>query len=125
MSAAQHGGILTIALDIGGDVLRFPLWWYSEGLRRTIVSIFDGVRGYARKLGVMVWLKNIFTPMFGRYDWQSRLISVFMRAVNVFGRGFVLSAIALMGVVFGVVYLVLPVLAAVFSLYHLSAFFGI
>ncbi len=125
MNAAQGGGALTIVLDIGSDVLRFPLWWYSEGLRRTVLGIFRVVRGYAQKLGVMVWLKNMFTPMFGRYDWQSRLISVFMRVVNIFGRGFVVCIVAIVGMVLCMAYLLLPVLAVIFMFYHASAFLGL
>lgn len=107
--------------EIGGDVLRFPLWWYGEGLRQTVLGIFGVVRGYARTLGVFVWMKNLFTPMFGRYDWQSRLISVFMRAVNIVGRGIAAMIIASVGVVACVSYLVLPIVATFFVLYHASA----
>jgi hypothetical protein len=121
MSAAQGGGTPGVLWEAGGDVLRFPLWWYGEGLKQTLLAVFGVVRGYARTLGVFVWMKNLFTPMFGRYDWQSRLISVFMRAVNIFGRGFAAIIIAIIGIVACIVYLVLPILAAIFVLYHASA----
>jgi hypothetical protein len=125
MSAAQGGGMAGVAWEVAGDVLRFPLWWYGEGLRQTLLSIFGVVRGYARSLGVFVWMKNLFTPMFGRYDWQSRLISVFMRAVNIFGRGFAVIVIAMIGVLACVAYLALPIVAATFVLYHATAFFSV
>ena len=38
-------------------------------------------------LGVLLWLKNLFVPMFGQRDWQGRLVSVFMRLVQVIARG--------------------------------------
>jgi hypothetical protein len=121
MSAAQGGGTFGVLWEVGGDILRFPLWWYGEGLRQTLIAIFGVVRGYARSLGVFVWMKNLFTPMFGRYDWQSRLISVFMRAVNIFGRGFAVAVIACIGLAAFMIYLILPMIAAVFALYHASA----
>ncbi|MBI5728363.1 MAG: hypothetical protein HY984_01260 [Candidatus Magasanikbacteria bacterium] len=34
-----------------------------------------------------LWLKNIFVPMFGQADWQGRLMSFFMRLMNVIVRG--------------------------------------
>lgn len=107
--------------EVGGDVLRFPLWWYGEGLRQTLLAIFSFVRGYARSFGVFVWMKNIFTPMFGRYDWQSRLISVFMRVVNIIARGFAAMIIAIIGLLACVTYLALPIFAAIFALYHATA----
>ncbi len=106
--------------EVGGDVLRFPLWWYGEGLKQTFLSIFSVVRSYVRTLGVFVWMKNVFTPMFGRYDWQSRLISVFMRVVNIVGRGFAAMIVAIIGIAACIVYLALPMFAAVFALYHAS-----
>lgn len=107
--------------EVGGDVLRFPLWWYGEGLKQALLAVFSLVRGYARSLGVLVWIKNIFTPMFGRYDWQSRLISVFMRVVNIVGRGFAAMSIAIIGVLACMVYLVFPIVAVIFALYHATA----
>jgi len=59
-------------------------------------------------VGLRVWLKNLFAPMFGQTDWQGRLISFFMRLAVLGGR--------LLQVFFGsvavlaatLIYLVLP-----------------
>ena len=69
----------------------------------------------------MTWAKNIFVPMFGRYDWQSRIISVFMRFVNVVGRGSVTIIVAF--IVLGVfaLYVALPGIAIAFMLFHATS----
>lgn len=43
---------------------------------------------YARLSAVGVWVRNIFTPMFGQYDWQSRMVSFIVRVGNIIVRGF-------------------------------------
>jgi len=39
----------------------------------------------------MVWIKNIFTPMYGQTDWQGKLISFFMRLFQIIFRGIVMT----------------------------------
>lgn len=125
MSAPQGGAKIGLLWDLGGDVLRFPTWWYGQGLVSAGRYVLGFVQGYARKLGFMVWAKNIFTPMFGRYDWQSRLISVFMRVMNVIFRGFAVCIVALIGLIGFAAYVALPIAAVVFALFHLTAFLAV
>lgn len=125
MTAPQGGAKIGLLWDLGGDVLRFPAWWYGQGLMNAVRYVVGFVQGYARKLGFMVWVKNVFTPMFGRYDWQSRLISVFMRVMNIIFRGFAVCIVAVMGLVGFGVYVALPIVAVVFVLFHLTALFAV
>ncbi|MFA6018057.1 MAG: hypothetical protein WCT28_03420 [Patescibacteria group bacterium] len=125
MNAAQGGGGAGLLWEIGGDVLRFPLWWYSTGLQETVLRIVAFVQGYAQSIGFMVWVKNIFTPMFGRYDWQSRLISVLVRCVNIVARGFAVCILGIFGVGLCALYALLPIVAAFFVVYHASSFFSL
>lgn len=125
MSAPQGGKSISLAWDIGGDIVRFPAWWYGQGLMNAGKYGLGFVRGYARKLGFMVWVKNVFTPMFGRYDWQSRLISVFMRVMNIIFRGFAVAIVAVIGFIGFGVYVALPIVAVVFVLFHLTALFSV
>jgi hypothetical protein len=125
MSAPQGGKTVSLAWDIGGDIVRFPAWWYGQGLMNAAQYALGFVQGYARKFGFMVWVKNVFTPMFGRYDWQSRLISVFMRVMNILFRGFAVFIVAMLGLVGFGVYVALPIVAIVFVLFHLTALFAV
>lgn len=125
MQGAQGGNAAGLLWELGGDILRFPAWWYGKGFLRAATYAIEFVQGYARTLGVMVWAKNIFVPMFGRYDWQSRIISVFMRLANVIGRGFVTMIVSF--IVLGVfaAYVALPVVAVVFALFHATSIFSL
>lgn len=55
-------------------------------LLRCIDLVKDGNENFSPGL----WLKNIFVPMFGQTDWQGRIMSFFMRLVNVIGRSIAL-----------------------------------
>lgn len=107
------------AADAIKAALRFPLWWYTAGVRYTAERLMASIRSYARSLAVLVWVRNWLTPMFGQYDWQSRLISFIVRSAQIVARGFVLCVwIALCALQFAV-YLALPVVAGILTVYHL------
>lgn len=79
-----------IILRIIIDVFYFPIWWYSVGLARLLKNIWNFLRNQEQSLGFFIWLKNIFTPMYGQRDWSGRLISFFIRLVQIIFRGLVL-----------------------------------
>lgn len=123
----------TVAKGTGGivyelvfDVVRFPAWWYTTGIVHTLKSLFGMWQGYARMLAVMVWVKNIFVPMYGQYSVQGRIISVFMRGVQIVFRSIALTiAGGLMTLVFAA-YVALPLFAFAFAFYHATGgIFGI
>ena len=71
-------------------------------------------------LAIKVWIKNIFVPMFGMHDWQSRIISFFMRVVQIIGRAIVLCILTV-GIIFTLASYVLILPAAVgFAAYHFA-----
>lgn len=72
------------------DILLFPLWWYTDGLRRVLVSLWYNFQDVNLMLSPGLWLKNIFKPMYGQTDIQGRLMSFFMRTVNIIGRSIAL-----------------------------------
>lgn len=68
------------------NLLTFPFWWYGRGLREVVLRIGNSISRANKTLGVWLWVSNIFTPMFGQGDWQGRIISFFMRMVQVIVR---------------------------------------
>ncbi|MFA6994971.1 MAG: hypothetical protein WC249_01000 [Patescibacteria group bacterium] len=88
-----------IILQILGEILYFPLWWYSVGFFRLLVSLWKFWRNLEKILGFSVWVKNIFVPMYGQRDFASRLISFVMRSVQIVVRGL------------GLLFFLLPLLA--------------
>jgi hypothetical protein len=72
------------------DIVYFPMWWYTGGAKHAFlfcVGLFKEANSF---LAPGLWLKNIFVPMFGQYDWQGRIMSFFMRVVNVIFRAIAL-----------------------------------
>ena len=75
-----------IFFDFLFDFVCFPLWWYTAGMKRALVSVIQLFRDGNLYLAPGLWLKNIFVPMFGQNDLQGRLVSIFMRFINIIGR---------------------------------------
>ncbi len=114
------GGVLG---EVVGDVVRFPLWWYTTGVVHAATVLLHSVKYYARSLGIAVWIRNIFVPMFGQHDWQGRIISVFMRSAQIFFRGVALGIYAIVALALFVLYVAVPLCAFAFFLFHISAIF--
>ena len=72
------------------DIIYFPLWWYTGGALHALRWCFDLLRSGNDTLAPGLWLANIFTPMYGQSDWQGRIISFIMRAIQVLARGLAL-----------------------------------
>ena len=105
--------------DVLLDIFMFPVWWYSRGLLLMLRWCGQTLKGYAKYLAISVWMKNIFVPMFGQNDWQSRLISIFMRSVQIVARSFALVIIA-GGVALALaIYIALPILVVLQAAYHI------
>lgn len=107
-----------ILKDVLLDIVMFPVWWYSRGLFLMLRWCVETLKGYAKYLAIGIWIKNIFVPMFGQHDWQSRLISIFMRCVQIIGRSFALLVIAV-GMAFAFIgYVAAPILLILMAAYH-------
>ena len=98
-----------IILKILGDILYFPIWWYSVGLARLLKNVWNFLSNQERSLGFSVWLKNIFVPMYGQRDWAGRLISFLVRLVQIFFRGIVLLIWLIFSLIFIFIWLLGPV----------------
>lgn len=97
-----------ILADFLRDILYFPIWWYTRGLVFLAVKLKDFLAGKQKSLGLFIWIKNIFRPMYGQHDWAGILISFFIRLVQIIIRGIAMIFwIVLALAIFGV-WLVLP-----------------
>ncbi|MSU75754.1 MAG: hypothetical protein EXS55_04555 [Candidatus Magasanikbacteria bacterium] len=65
------------------DIIYFPLWWYTGGLKHALLWCVGVLKRGNQSLAPGLWLKNIFVPMYGQYDWQGKIISFFMRLAQV------------------------------------------
>ncbi|KAA0205674.1 hypothetical protein EDM68_05055 [Candidatus Uhrbacteria bacterium] len=101
-----------------GSVLRFPMWWYTDGLAKLGAWIVRELEYRWKAYAFSIWIKNMFVPMYGQYDWSGRLVSFIMRVVVLIGRGIALAFEAVAYVALAVAYLLAPpasIILAVFS----------
>ena len=100
--------------DLARDILYWPVWWYRGGLKMTWQILFKWIFAWHNRLGVGIWIKNWFKPMYAQYDWQGRIISFFFRTITIIWK----SVIFLLGLVVFVLifllYIILPLAAAIF-----------
>ena len=117
-------GLRYFFIDLIGGVLRWPFWWYTQGLLFILKGGRSWIMNYVKTLGLRVWIKNLFVPMYGMRDWQSRIISFFMRFAQIIFRA-IGVLILIIGVIFVVaIYIIVPPLTIVTFFYQLIAFYG-
>lgn len=110
---------LEVLRGVASDIILFPVWWYSRGLLLVWRWSWQTLQDYAEYFALRIWIQNLFVPMFGQYDWQSRLISVVMRIVQIVGRGLFLLGILFGLIILNMLYLAMPMCSMLFALYHL------
>ena len=106
-----------LLIDLIGELLYFPIWWYTQGLKRVVLYVFNSIKNTNRNLAVGLMFKSLFKPMFGQYDREGRIISFFFRLILTFARTIaflILVAIYLLAIVF---WILLPV-AVVWGIYN-------
>ena len=109
---------LQIIVELIRDVLYFPLWWYSRGLLNLLLSVNNFLINKQKALALLVWVKNIFKPMYAQYDWQGMLISFFVRLVQIIFRSIFMLfwvILGLMAIIFWILFPVLVIYEIVFQ----------
>lgn len=109
--------------DVLGDALYFPVWWYTRGFLRMLRNGIQRVKNKEASLGVLLWIRNIFVPMFGQYDAVGRIISFLMRIFQIIVRSLLLLLSVIKEFALLILWIVLPIFAANEVFYHLKFFF--
>ncbi|HSR88895.1 MAG TPA: hypothetical protein VLK22_00655 [Candidatus Udaeobacter sp.] len=94
------------------DVIYFPIWWYTKGAAHALRWCFNLLKTGNENLAPGLWLANLFVPMFGQFDIQGRIVSFFMRLVQILARTVALAVWLTLCLVLFLVWLALPVLVA-------------
>jgi len=109
-----------ILADLARDLIFFPVWWYTKGFFElaTKISVFwsDSLKG----LNLLVWLKNIFVPMYGQRDLTGILVSIFMRIVQIILRSIGFACLLLLGLFVILLWLVAPLIILWQIIFQLS-----
>jgi len=99
-----------IIIDLIGDILYWPLWWYSKGLAKVGLVCLREIKNQAEVLGIAIWVKNLFTPMFGQYDLEGRIISFFARLIQIIVRSILLLFWVILVLILFLAWILLPIL---------------
>ena len=98
-----------VLVDLIGDILYWPIWWYSSGFKKTAESLWQRFLRMEERLALRIWFINLLTPMFGQTDWQGRLISFFIRLIQIIVRFILLLIVGAVCLIFLGIWLILPV----------------
>lgn len=101
--------IITLFSETILDLLWFPLWWYSFGLKRNVVRAWISLQRREESLGIRLWLSTLSQPMYGQTDIQSRIISFVFRVGILLARLVMLAVWMVVLVVSLFVYILLPI----------------
>ena len=75
-----------IILDLLKDIFFFPIWWYSYGVFEFTKNLFYFLKNKLKSLALIIWIKNIFVPMYGQYDFMGHVISFLVRLFQIIFR---------------------------------------
>ncbi|MFZ5364194.1 MAG: hypothetical protein ACOZAG_01795 [Patescibacteria group bacterium] len=110
-----------VFLDIVREIFYFPIWWYTKGLAMAANFSWQRIKNMEVRLGVKVWVVNIFKPMFGQRDIAGVLISFFMRIFQIIGRTLVLILWTMVMILVFFIWIVLPIAVVLGIILNLSA----
>lgn len=97
-----------VLVQIIWEFLYFPIWWYTVGFFRAGRGILYFLRNQQASLGLFVWIKNLFVPMYGQHDFAGRIISFFIRVVQIIYRGVAMIFVLAFSVFMALAWLLLP-----------------
>lgn len=97
-------------IDLFGDIIRWPIWWYTRGLVLVLKKSGESIGHYYSAIGLGVWIKNLFVPMYGLRDWQGRLISFFVRIVQIVFRIIFVAAWLVIVFIGVIAYIAIPLI---------------
>ncbi len=66
--------------------ITLALWWYSRGLFLVAKRLITLEKYELLRVGVHVWIRNFFVPMFHDYTLIGRLLSLFFRFFIIIGK---------------------------------------
>lgn len=104
--------IWIVLIQLIKDLALLPVWWYTLGFYKVLRWCGRFIFDWWRSLALSVWLRYLFVPMYGQSDFTGRLISFFMRAVQILFRSVVMLFWLTIALLIIVAYLALPLLIA-------------
>ena len=123
MISVFASNFIKIFIDIILDIIYFPFWWYSAGFWFALKKVATFLSNQQKSLGIFIWLKNIFVPMYGQRNLSGFLISFFMRIIQIIFRSLIMIFYLLLSLVYLIIWLGLPIAVVWEIVYQLTPAF--
>ncbi len=98
--------------ELIGEVLYFPVWWYSRGLAATGRTLVSKWYGLSNRLSIPILARTMGRPMYGDYTRSGRIISFFFRIILLVSRLIVLGGWTVILLVAMILWIIGPIVVA-------------
>lgn len=75
----ERSAIIQFARFLGEELLAFPFWWYTAGIKKAWLWLSFQAKMASRRLSYRILLRHLFVPLYGDYTWSGILIGVPVR----------------------------------------------
>ena len=103
-----HFYIAISIFDFLKEILYFPIWWYTKGSLNVIKFLLIFLKNAGKYFALLVWIKNIFKPMYSQYDIASMIISFFIRSFQIMLRSAIMLFLVFLSCVAFLAWLAIP-----------------
>ena len=95
------------------------VWWYTTGLVTLLKQFRDRTSAFAHSMNLDVVSRYLFVPMYGYYDFWSRVISFCVRVVQLFFGGILAVLYIILELVMVICWIALPIIVVGNIIYQL------
>ena len=100
--------IKDVFLDVVWEILYFPLWWYSRGLKNAGLFCLKRIKDGWRFLALSIILHSFFKPMFAQRGWDAYILTLMVRCWQIFWRLIIITIIATFWICIFLAWIALP-----------------
>lgn len=101
------------------NLVTFPLWWYSVGLRLVMDWARHNFRFGVKKSGFSLFVRYMHAPLYGDYTRSGRIISFLLRVVLLFAKIIALGLRLLLLVIIVIGFVIILPLSLLLGIYSL------
>ena len=101
--------IKDLFLDVVWEILYFPLWWYSRGLKNTGFFCLRKIKDAWRFSALSIILHSFFKPMFAQRGWDAYVLTLMVRCWQVFWRFVGMSIFSIFWFCIFLAWIILPI----------------
>jgi len=93
------------------NIITFPFWWYTVGLKKRFLGLINGISNLFRNLALKLMFTHLFKPMFGERSISGRIISFFMRLIILIWRSFLFLLGTIGYTILFILWIILPIIS--------------